>query len=64
VWIRPDADKGSRLVTALERFGAPTADLGIAGADLVRPDVVAQLDVPPYRIDVLTSITGADVGAA
>jgi hypothetical protein len=64
VWVRPDADNASRLITALERFGAPTDDLGIAAQDFVKPDVVAQLGVPPYRIDLLTSISGVDFDTA
>ena len=64
VWVRPDADNASRLITALERFGAPTNDLGIAAEDFVKPDVVAQLGVPPYRIDLLTSISGVDFDTA
>ena len=64
VWVRPDADNASRLMSALERFGAPTDDLGINAADFTKADVVAQLGVPPYRIDVLTSISGVDFDAA
>ena len=58
VWVRPDPENASRVMTALGRFGAPTDHLGIAAADFSRPNVVAQLGVPPYRIDVLTSISG------
>ncbi len=64
VWIRPDVENATRLVTALRRFGAPTEDLGIAATDFTRPDVVAQLGVPPYRIDVLTSVSGVDFASA
>ena len=51
-------------MTALIGFGAPVDDLGIAAEDFVRPDVVAQLGLPPYRIDLLTSISGVDFDAA
>lgn len=64
IWIRPDAENASRLMMALERFGAPTEELKISAADFSKPDVVAQLGVPPYRIDILTSISGVDFDAA
>ena len=64
VWVRPDTENASRLMMALDRFGAPTDDLGIVAADFVKPDVVAQLGVPPYRIDIPTSISGVDFDSA
>lgn len=64
VWIRPDAENASRLITALERFGAPTDELNISAADFTKPDVVVQLGIPPYRIDILTSISGVEFDAA
>lgn len=39
-------------------FGAPMNDLDIRKSDLTTPDVVAQFGLPPYRIDILTSISG------
>lgn len=53
-----------RVVAALASFGAPIDDLGISRDDFVRPDVVAQLGLPPYRIDILTSISGVEFDAA
>lgn len=64
VWIRRDPDNASRVMTALTRFGAPIEDLGITSEDFIRPDIVAQLGVPPYRIDILTSISGVGFEAA
>ncbi|HWG35514.1 MAG TPA: hypothetical protein VN650_15210 [Gemmatimonadaceae bacterium] len=64
VWMRPDGDNAARLITALERFGAPTTELNISAADFSKPEMVAQLGVPPYRIDILTSISGVDFDAA
>jgi hypothetical protein len=51
-------------MTALTAFGAPTNDLGITEGDFVRDDVVAQLGLPPYRIDILTSISGVEFDEA
>ncbi len=60
VWVRPDPDNAVRVVLALTRFGAPTRELGISAEDFERPDIVAQFGVPPYRIDLLTSISGVE----
>jgi hypothetical protein len=64
VWVRPNPENATRVMTALSQFGAPIADLGITAGDFTRPDVVAQLGVPPYRIDVMTSISGVDFESA
>ena len=64
LWIRPDAANAARIIAALERFGAPVGALGISASDFTRPDLVAQLGVPPYRIDLLTSVTGAEFDRA
>lgn len=64
VWLRPDAENAARVMTALGKFGAPTRELGIVVEDFIRPDVVAQLGVPPYRIDLMTSVSGVDFDAA
>ena len=64
VWLRPDAENAARVMAALGKFGAPTRELGIVVEDFIRPDVVAQLGVPPYRIDLMTSVSGVDFDAA
>jgi hypothetical protein len=58
VWVECSAESARRIVNALTRFGAPVDDLGIREADFAKPDLVAQFGLPPYRIDVLTSISG------
>lgn len=58
VWVRPVPENATRVVTALRKFGAPVESLAIDARDFTLPDVVAQLGVPPYRIDLLTSISG------
>jgi hypothetical protein len=40
------------------RFGAPVATLGVSRDDLIQPDRVVQIGLPPRRIDILTSISG------
>ncbi len=58
VWVLPEAENAGRIMEALVKFGAPVDDLGIVAGDFVRADVVAQLGLPPYRVDLLTSISG------
>jgi hypothetical protein len=58
VWVDPVPDNAHRVWRALSEFGAPLASLGIAEADFHRPEIVVQLGLPPYRIDVLTSVSG------
>jgi hypothetical protein len=60
IWIEPSGDNASRIIAALERFGAPTERLGIKAADFTSANLVAQLGVPPYRIDLLTTLSGVD----
>ena len=50
VWVRPSAANASRVIAALQDFGAPIAALGIVVEDFERPDVVVQIGVaPPLR---------------
>ena len=58
VWIAADPANADRVWAALARFGAPMEALGFSRADLVRPDQVVQIGLPPRRIDILTAITG------
>jgi hypothetical protein len=56
LWVRPTGDNARRVYAALQQFGAPLHDLGVA--DLTSPDLVFQIGVAPARIDILTSISG------
>ena len=47
---------------ALQVFGAPLANLSLE--DLSQSDTVFQIGVAPFRIDLLTSITGVDFARA
>jgi hypothetical protein len=58
IWIDPSPENAERVWLALAEFGAPLQDLKIRQADFTRPDVVAQFGLPPYRIDILTGVTG------
>lgn len=54
--IDPTPENAQATYAALEAFGAPLLDLTVA--DLYTPGMVYQMGVPPYRIDVLTEVTG------
>jgi hypothetical protein len=58
LWVDPTTENAERVWAALARFGAPLESLGIGPADFVTPDRVIQLGLPPYRIDILTALTG------
>lgn len=56
IWVRPTPENAQRVWNALKRFRAPLFTLKVA--DLQDPDVVFQMGVAPFRIDLLTSISG------
>lgn len=58
VWIDASPGNVRQKWLALALFGAPQEVLAISEADLAKPDVVVQFGLPPYRIDILTSVSG------
>ena len=56
LWVEPTRRNAGRVLLALEDFGAPLVDLSLK--DLVTPGLVFQIGVAPYRVDILTSLTG------
>ncbi|MFN2315451.1 MAG: hypothetical protein ABR551_03330 [Gemmatimonadales bacterium] len=64
LWVEPTAPNAARVWAALTRFGAPLESLSLTESDLVRPDQVIQLGLPPYRIDLLTGISGVGFAEA
>ncbi len=56
IWIRPSPENARRAFAALARFGAPLSEL--TPSDLVNPDIVFQMGLPPARVDILSSISG------
>ena len=53
--IKMGRKNASRIVTAINEFGF--ASLGLTEEDFLEPNMVIQLGQPPFRIDILTSIT-------
>ena len=64
VWVQPDPENAERVWAALLAFGAPVQALGLSKTDLVSPNMVFQMGVPPQRIDLLTAVTGLDFDEA
>jgi hypothetical protein len=62
VWIDATPDNAPRLMSALAAFGAPMTDLTVA--DFSRPGIVFQMGLPPYRIDILTQLSGVSFAEA
>jgi len=56
VWVDPTPDNAARVMSALRAFGAPMTE--ITTDDFSRPGIVFQMGLPPYRIDVLTTLSG------
>lgn len=64
LWVESSDANAERIITALTRFGAPVEALGIRREDFLKPDLVAQLGLPPFRVDLLTSLSGVDFATA
>jgi hypothetical protein len=64
VWIEPSEDNAERVWRALVRFGAPVDAMNLTATDLTQPDVIAQIGLPPARVDVLTGIDGVEFAGA
>ena len=62
VWIEPTPDNAERVMSALRVFGAPLTE--ITTDDFSRPGIVFQMGLPPYRIDVLTALSGVSFAEA
>jgi hypothetical protein len=56
IWIEPIPENASKVIRALQSFGAPLTD--ISEADFVTPGVIFQIGLPPRRIDLMTEVSG------
>ena len=56
VWVDPTPDNAGNIMRALDAFGAPVAQ--VKADDFSRPGIVFQMGLPPFRIDVLTELSG------
>lgn len=58
--VRPTTANARRVLRALEAFGAPTDEHGVALADFEVPGNVYQVGLPPRRIDLMTGLSGVE----
>lgn len=58
IWIALTPENATRTVAALERFGFALPRE--AQALLLKPDNILRMGVPPFRIEVLTTISGVE----
>lgn len=58
VFVRVAEDNANKLESVLKDFGF--ASLQVTAQDFLKPGIILQLGVEPYRIDVITSITGVE----
>ncbi len=56
VWVDPTPENASRVMSALDQFGAPLSE--VSADDFSRPGIVFQMGLPPFRVDVLTELSG------
>jgi len=56
VWIEASPDNAARVVAALRAFGAPLGEL--TERDLAQPGQGFRMGAPPFRIEILTQISG------
>lgn len=64
LWVGTERDNAGRVWRALRAFGAPVRAHGLTVEDLTRPGTVYQVGLPPFRIDILTTISGCTFEAA
>ena len=62
IWVRPSERNAARVMRALKAFGAPLR--GLTEKDLATIGTIFQMGVPPWRIDILTSIEGVAFASA
>ena len=56
LWVRPTAENATRVLKALDAFGAPRH--GLTASDLEAKGTIYQVGVPPNRVDVITVVEG------
>lgn len=58
LWVRPDPENALRVYRALAASGAPLEAHGVRPEDFAVAGAVYQIGVKPFRIDILTSVSG------
>jgi hypothetical protein len=58
VFVKPSAENAQRVLAGLRTFGAPLVQHGVEEQDFAVAGSVYQMGLPPWRIDLLTEISG------
>ena len=61
-WVWANSENAEKIVECLTEFGF--GKLNLSADDFTTPDRVVQLGYPPYRIDIISSITGVEFDSA
>jgi hypothetical protein len=56
VWVEATPGNAERIMRALAEYGAPLHQITVD--DFSQPGIVFQMGLPPYRIDLLTQLSG------
>ena len=64
ILVEPSPENARRVWRALADFGAPLDSLNVCESDLSTADRVVQFGLPPWRIDIMTSISGVSFADA
>ena len=56
IWVKPEHDNAAKILKVLSDFGFGAVSITLD--DLISPDKVIQLGFPPFRIDLLTDVSG------
>src|SRR5690606_31040524 len=62
IFVRNSNENAARLVDVIARSGFEYA--GVSAADRVAPDSATQVGVPPYRVNLVTSLAGVTFDSA
>lgn len=62
LWVRPSPENAQKLWRALTEFGAPIDNA--SPEDFAKPGNGLHIGVPPWRIDILTKISGVSFNEA
>ena len=61
-WVWANSENAEKIIECLTEFGF--GKLNLSAEDFTTLDRVVQLGYPPYRIDIITSISGVEFDAA
>lgn len=58
VWVKPTPENAEKVLRTLKEFGFGAIEL--SKEELIKKDMVIQLGYPPYRIDLITGLSGVE----